>query len=99
MKPCLVPISVFWILAALFYSTPALAVDRYVRLNGFDTGDCTSFLQACRTPGYALDVALPGDEIVIVVPLPARPTGDAGDIEPGRVGAGAGFELVADEAP
>ncbi len=65
MKPCLVPISVFWILAALFYSTPALAVDRYVRLNGFDTGDCTSFLQACRTPGYALDVALPGDEIVI----------------------------------
>lgn len=40
-------------------------MDRWVNMSGEDTGNCASLLQACRTPGYALSVANPGDVIFI----------------------------------
>ncbi|MFA7540942.1 MAG: choice-of-anchor Q domain-containing protein, partial [Lysobacterales bacterium] len=55
------------LLALLAWSAPALAfdIDRYVTMDGEDTGNCATLGQACRTPRYALSVSNAGDVIYI----------------------------------
>jgi|GEM_PF-6240378 len=56
----------FCLFALLAGAAPAAAAaDRYVSMNGADSGLCHSIAQACRTVGYALDVAQTGDRVIV----------------------------------
>ena len=64
MTRCALPV---YLLVLLAWSAPALAFDndRYVTMDGNDTGNCATLLNACRSPSYALSVSAPGDVIYI----------------------------------